>query len=538
MGKPNDPPGWDETRSHEASAPSDDHPKDGEPARVAPVPEQPTLPTQPEGNGAVSGASPAPAHLLSTLTGRRFGDYELLAELGRGGMGIVFKARQIHLRRTVALKMILSGDMAGPADLLRFRSEAEATAALRHPHIVCVHEVGEVNGRPYFSMDLIEGPSLAQRLADGPLPGRVAAGYVAKIARAIQHAHDHHILHRDLKPSNVLLDPEDQPHVTDFGLAKRLDHTTLHTQTGAILGTPSYLAPEQAAGKKGLTPAADVYGLGALLYELLTGRPPFRAETPVDTLLQVLESPPAPPRLLNPKLDRDLETICLKCLEKDPRRRYASAEALAADLERYLAGESVQARSANLMGRIALALERSHYDVQFRAYAKMLFIFAPIMLLTEVAVTWIVRTHQPVPLMPLVQWARVLLFGLVFWCYRPSELLPTNAAGRLMWSIWIGYLGSCTVLGLSYRLMVGPAVELEVNLYPALAGVTGMAFIVLGSSYWGWCYAFGLAFFGLALVMTLDLNWAPIAFGTLWAAALVTIGLRLHRLASRDQCPR
>jgi hypothetical protein len=449
-------------------------------------------------------------------------------------MGVVFKANQVRLRRTVALKMILSGRMASSSDLQRFKTEAEATAALRHPHIVPVHEVGEIDGRLYFSMDFIEGVSLAQRLADGPVPGRVAARYLVKIARAIQHAHDNRILHRDLKPSNILLDAEDQPHVTDFGLAKRLDHNTLHTQTGAILGTPSYMTPEQAAGTKELTAAADIYGLGALLYELLTGRPPFRAETPLDTVLQVLESQPAPLRLLNPKVEKDLETICLKCLEKEPKRRYASAEALAADLERYLAGESIQARSANLMVRIASALDRSQYDVQFRAYGNMLFGFAAIALVTEVVVTWIVQTGQPILLLPLTQWTRVLLFGLVFWLSRPTDLLPTSTAGRLMWSIWIGYLGSCAVLGVSYRLVVGPAVEVEVNLYPSLAGLTGMAFIILGSSYWGWCYAFGLAFWGLAFLMTADLRWAPLEFGALWAIVLTLIGLRLHRVGSQE----
>jgi hypothetical protein len=206
----------------------------------APLDEAPTLPHQREKNGDGVSVNPVAEQGRSNLTGHRFSDYELLAELGRGGMGVVFKASQVRLRRTVALKMILSGEMASSSDLQRFKTEAEATAALRHPHIVPVHEVGEIDGRRYFSMDYIEGVSLAQRLADGPVPGRVAARYLVKIASAIQHAHDNRILHRDLKPSNILLDAEDEPHVTDFGLAKRLDHTTLQTQTGAILGTPSY----------------------------------------------------------------------------------------------------------------------------------------------------------------------------------------------------------------------------------------------------------------------------------------------------------
>jgi serine/threonine-protein kinase len=432
--------------------------------------------------------------------------------------------------------MILGAAGASEGDLQRFRTEAEATAALRHPHIVRVHEVGEIGGHPYFSMDFIGGMSLAQRLADGPLPGTIAARYLVQIARALKHAHEHRILHRDLKPSNILLDENDQPHVMDFGLAKRLDHDSVHTRTGAVLGTPSYMAPEQAAGNKEFTAAVDVYGLGAVLYELLTGRPPFRAETPLDTLVQVLECEPAPPRLLNPKVDRDLETICLKCLEKSPQRRYASAEAVAADLERFLASEPISARSANLMERIALALERSQYDVQFRSYGNMLFGFAAIVLLTEIGVTLIMQTHQSWLLMRMTQTARLILMAIVFWRCRSGTLLPANPAERIMWSIWIGYVATCTVLGISHRVWLGNSVELEATPYPGYAAAAGMAFFVLGSSYWGWCYAFGLAFYVLALCMTADLRWAPLEYGVLWAAVFGAIGLRLHRL-SRKQPP-
>jgi serine/threonine-protein kinase len=470
--------------------------------------------------------------------GRRFGEYELLGELGRGGMGVVYKARQVTLNRLVALKMLLPGGLAGAEDLCRFRTEAEATAALRHPNIVCVHEVGQVDGRPFFSMDFIDGGSLAQQLAGGPLAGKAAARHVATVARAIHYAHDHRILHRDLKPSNILLDRDGQPYVTDFGLAKSLDVEAGQTRTGAVLGTPGYLAPEQAAGRKELTPATDVYGLGALLYELLTGRPPFRAATSLDTILQVLECQPAPPRLLNPAVDRDLETICLKCLEKDPRRRYASAAALADDLERFQAGEPITARSLNLMDRIASALGRSQYDVQFGAYAQMLFGFAAVVLLTEAAVTAIVLTNQPLLLVPAAQVGRLVCLGALFWRFRPTGLLPASAAERLMWAVWAGYMATCLVIAQTYRMVGGWDVALELNLYPMLAAVTGMAFLVLGASYWGWCYAFGLAFYVLAYVMTLDLRGGPLEFGALWAATLVVIGLRLRRLGQEQRAER
>jgi hypothetical protein len=259
-------------------------------------------------------------------------------------MGVVYQARQRSLNRLVALKMILAGQFASPAEVERFRTEARAAAALEHPGIVPVYEVGEHDGRHYFTMQLIDGDSLARKVPELTRDPRTAAVLVAQVARAVYFAHQRGVLHRDLKPANILVDRSGRPRVTDFGLAKRLHGGAGLTQTGAVVGTPSYLAPEQASGKKELTPAADVYGVGAVLYECLAGRPPFRAETPLDTLLQVLEKEPVPPRCFNPAVGRDLETICLRCLHKDPGRRYPSAEALAEDLERWLQGEPIRAR--------------------------------------------------------------------------------------------------------------------------------------------------------------------------------------------------
>ncbi len=276
---------------------------------------------------------------------RYFGRYEILEEIARGGMGVVYKARQSRLDRIVALKMILTGQFASSADVARFYSEAQAAANLEHPGIVPIYEVGQYGGQHYFSMAYVEGESLATALVKGPLPPLEAAALVGRLSEAVQFAHQRGVIHRDLKPANVLIDSAGLPHITDFGLAKHARGDSGLTATGQVLGTPSYMPPEQAAGEvSAIGPAADVYSLGAVLYAALTGRPPYQAATPLDTLMQVCNADPVSPRLLNPAVSRDLETICLKCLEKEPERRYASAADVAEDLRRFLADEPILAR--------------------------------------------------------------------------------------------------------------------------------------------------------------------------------------------------
>src|SRR6476661_1550984 len=303
-----------------------------------------------EANAAAAPHSKKAARAVELLG--ELGDYQLLEEIGRGGQGVVFRARQKSLNRTVALKVISLGQWASKAHLNRFRLEAEAAARLEHPGIVPIYEVGERDGSCYFSMKFVEGGQLDAVVTREAMPIRRAVEFVAKVARIVHYAHEHGILHRDIKPGNILLDAKGEPHLTDFGLARLVESESTVTRTLEVLGTPSYMAPEQAVGNHAqITGATDVYGLGAVLYHLLTGQPPFAGGTTYETIKLLLDTEPRQPRLLNPKIDRDLSTICLKCLEKDPKRRYSSALAAAEDLGRWLKHEPIVARHTGVIAR-------------------------------------------------------------------------------------------------------------------------------------------------------------------------------------------
>lgn len=485
------------------------------------------------------------APVFVVAVGERFGEYELLTEIARGGMGVVYRARQAALDRVVALKMILSGRLANPDDVERFKTEANAAARLQHPNIVAVHDVGEQSGQHYFTMEYIEGISLDQKLAHGPLASKVAARYVRILARAVHYAHKQGILHRDLKPSNILIDVEDEPHITDFGLAKRLGRgDSGQTRTGAILGTPSYMAPEQAQGRVSeLGPACDVYSLGAILYELITGKPPFKAETPLDTVMQVIENDPVPPHLVNEHVDHDLETICLKCLQKDPALRYASAEELGEDLERYLKGESITARSFNVLDRLARTLERDAHAADFSTWSSMLLIMAGVVLVEHIAVYLMILLGAPRLYITGARTTQFVLLAFLFWQNRRSQLLPTNAAERELWTIWLGYFATygltiVTTRLLTWREVIDADAFTSATLqdllpYPFMSLIAGFAFFIMGANYWGRCYPIGVIFLLSAPVITFNLYMGPLVFGVLWSVVLVVMGLHLRRFRAK-----
>jgi len=298
-----------------------------------------------------------------------FGQYELVSEIARGGMGIVYRARQRNLNRTVALKMILSGAIAAPEDVKRFYTEAEAAASLEHPNIVPIYEIGEHEGQHFFSMALVDGKSLAEPLKDGPLGAKEAAAIMAKVADAIDYAHSKGVIHRDIKPANILIDPKGDPKITDFGLARIDEGDSILTRTGLILGTPSFMPPEQASGKvRDIGPASDVYSIGATLYCLITGQPAFQGSSPLETLNMVLNEPPKDPRSYVPSIPRDLQTICLKCLEKRPQDRYPSAGAVSRDLNHFLSGEPITARPPSPVMKLRYWLKK-HPKVLSRSFA-------------------------------------------------------------------------------------------------------------------------------------------------------------------------
>lgn len=444
-----------------------------------------------------------------------FGKYELVEVIGRGGMGVVFKARQRDLNRIVALKMILSNHLAGDDDVKRFYREARAAGSLRHPHIVGIHEVGQFNGQHYFAMDFIAGTSLAGITRSGPIDSEEAARCLLRVARAVQYLHEHGIVHRDLKPSNILLDEARNPYVTDFGLAKVFGDQDERTQSGTTLGTPGYMPPEQAAGKiSDISCRSDVYSLGAILYEMLTGRPPFREDTPHRTILQVIHSEPTLPNCLNPRVRPELERICLKCLEKNPDRRYASAATLANDLDRYLRREPLEARAAGFTDHFRRWIRRES------GLAARLAIMLAALLLMEAEH---LLSHRP--------WSYHLEIKIAFVCWAILAIVfqwflrrpKTADFARIAWAITDPLL---LLFVLSHAEDVGPILVG----YPVIVAAAGLWFSVrLVATSTTACV---LSYIALLAIRHEPTNQAhyPLIFVTALVVIGAIVGFQVHRV--------
>jgi serine/threonine-protein kinase len=495
--------------------------------------------------GRLAPATPRPGEASAEVRGGAFGKYELRGVLGRGGMGVVYRAWEADTGRTFALKMIRDSRLASPADVDRFRADYRIAAHLDHANIVPICEVGEQDGQPYFTMPLVEGGSLAARLAEAPLPSREAACLLARVARAVHYAHEHGVIHRDLKPANILLDAHGEPHVIDFGLAKILGADSQQTATGQVLGTLGYMSPEQAAGQsREATATTDVYGLGAVLYAMLTGRPPFHAETVPVTLRQVIDNPPAPPQLLNPKVDTDLQTICLKCLSKKSAGRYASAAELADDLDRYLARQPVRARRPNLwdhlsalLGNVLLTARQKAGDnfekEDLRTWSHILFGSAFAILAMHLSLFALLRAGASLPALWLTAALGEVFLVALLWGFLMRGRRPPLPSDRTSLVIWIGYgAGSLLLLPLARPPEELGSPSALLAWYPPLAILTGLLFLLEASMHWGRLYLIGLGFMALAVPLWLLPAWSPLSFGLFAAGCLIYLGIAYRRSAS------
>ena len=456
----------------------------------------------------------------------RFGDYELLAELGRGGMGIVYQARQISLNRVVALKMLLRGKFASPTDQARFRAEAEAVARLEHAHIVPLYEVGQHEGHIFFSMKFVEGETLAQRLARGRMESREAASMLAVVAGGIEFAHSRGILHRDLKPSNILLDHENRPHITDFGLAKQTADATALTRSGAVLGTPAYMSPEQAAGNRGqVGPASDVYGLGSILYHMLTGQPPFQAATPVDVVLLVLEQDPRTPRTINPAIDRDLEMITLRCLQKPTDLRYESAAALASDLFAYLNDEPVSARSGRFTQIIGRAFRETHNAAVLENWGSLWMWHSAVLFFVCLLTNGLYLAGDRNRVHYFLFWTAGLgTWASVFWALR-RRLGPVTFVERQIAHVWAGSMVSIALLFPLEYLMGFDVLTLS----PMLGLSSGVVFLVKAGMLSGTFYLPACALFASSFAIATWPDYGHMIFGVVAACSFFLPGWKYRR---------
>ena len=455
-----------------------------------------------------------------SLVGRQVGPYRIEAEIARGGMGVIYRAQHESLKRSVALKLIGSGMLAGAEERRRFRAEAKAAAQLHHPGIIPIHDVGSWQGYEFFSMPLVDGHTLQQVVEQQTLDDLAAAAMVRDVARAVMFAHEHGIIHRDLKPDNVLIDADGKAMVADFGLAKWSRDGSVITRTGQVLGTPHYMSPEQASGVANLDERTDVYSLGAILFALVTGRPPHVGSSVAEVLRSVLHDEPPAPRQFRRELSTDLERICLQAMRFDAADRYPSAGAMADDLDRFLAGEAPVAASSGLMDRVARELRRDQYSAAFDSWGWTLTKLGSIILLAHVAIQliWIADLESS-----LAHWLpRAVMFGLIaITIYRAHgrSLLPHGGVERPVWSIWLGYLATLGVMNLLLSLRGD-----RDAFFPIACALSGFGFVSMSGHVWGGSALIGIAFLATSIVMVALPDLAPLMFGLIWFIGLGVLG--------------
>lgn len=459
-----------------------------------------------------------------------FGDFELVEEIGRGGMGVVYRARQQSLGREVALKLILLDHLASETDRARFYAEARAAAKLEHPHIVPVYDLGDVQGRPYISMKLIEGSTLSSQLQNGHMDGKSAAKLLIPLCQAVQYAHENSVLHRDVKPSNIMINHEGQAFLTDFGLAKDLRETPTLTRTGAVVGTPAYMPPEQASGQKPtLDPTSDVYSLGAVLYHMITGQPPFVGRTGLETVLMVMEQDPPSPRSLTRGLDRDLEMIILRCLQKPPDLRYASASALEQDLNAYLNNEEIAARSGRFSQIISQVFRETHHFGILENWGLLWMWHSVVLLIVCVATSMLYWMDDKNRLNYFLLWTVGLgAWAAVFWAVR-RRMGPVTFVERQIAHLWAGSMICVAVL---FPLESWLGLE-PLKLSPMLPMFAATTFLVKGAILSGRFYFQAIALFATPFLMAAMPGIAHLIFGVVAGLSFFIPGYQLHKMRSR-----
>lgn len=474
---------------------------------------------------------PAATDACESMVGKTVGTYTIESEIARGGMGVVYRAKQAGLDRPVALKLISSGVLASREERKRFRTEAESAARLYHPGIVSIYETGSWQGHPYFSMSLIEGPTLQALIDEKNLAIDRSASLMISIARAVGYAHRSGILHRDLKPDNVLMSDDGRPLLTDFGLAKWQQTGTLLTQTGQVLGTPNYMSPEQAAGCPDIDVTSDIYSLGAVLYAMLTGQPPHGTGSAGEVLRCVLQDDPMPPRWMRNDIPVSLENICMKAISRDPRHRYASADAMADDLQCWVDGNPVSADRSGLLGQVARELQRDQHQMHFAPWSRTLLWIGAVIFVAHGAISVLSALDFPrwisfwTPRWIMLAWIAFIIFRA-----RGGQLAPRTIAERPVYSIWLGYLASLAALNLLVLMNVLP----NSAMFPVTAVLSGFGFLAMSGHVWGGAAVIGFAFMAVALVLPPRNDYAPLVFGAAWLVALATLAKHYRVNASAD----